>query len=159
MEKKHIVVKTYVCTLFAAFALIGAAQAQMDHHHHGEQHAPELSLNDGQKWVADQHTVDSMKAMQTVIKKFEKERTRPTVEDYATLGSQLEKELHALIRGCTMEGADHDQLHVWITLFAPALQDLVDADQVKSGRAAAKTITHLVGQFDKYFELEAAVPR
>ena len=142
----------YLAATLVILALVSQSQAAATEEHHGHGAAAELNLtlNDGQKWIADKHTFDSVTSMTAMVGKISAEAT---LQDLRTLGTQLQKQLQTLIRGCTMTGPAHEQLHAWIASLAPAILGLNQSEQVEGGREAVLKISHLLGEFDEHFQL------
>jgi hypothetical protein len=124
----------------------------VDGHPHGHEAGSGLKLNDGRKWMADKHTVDSVAAMKAGIEKAAVKAPTTSVAELHTLGQQLQEQLQALIRGCTMTGAAHDQLHSWIGQLAPEIQSLIQSSDATAGVASVERISDLLRAFDEHFE-------
>jgi len=120
--------------------------------HHGHESASGLSLNDGNKWVADKHTADSVAAMRSFIDKCPSKIPTASVEELHTLGQQLQDQLQTLIRGCTMTGLAHDQLHTWISKLAPEIQLVLNSQDAVAARGSVERISQLLDAFDEHFE-------
>lgn len=103
------------------FALSTEKSAHDEHgsHEHSTQHkkheSPKLTLNQGNKWHMDEHTRKMFKVM------VQRTETNDTPK---ALGELLNKDLQKLIKGCTMTGKAHDQLHLFLTPFIPAVRTL-----------------------------------
>jgi hypothetical protein len=52
-------------------------------------------------------------------------------------GVQLKAQLDKLIRGCTMTGESHDQLHVFLAGYIPAIKGLANAENYDTARNSA----------------------
>lgn len=97
---------------------------------HGDE-GPKLSLNNGEKWPMDDHTRAALGKLEARLK------AGPASDDVAghhALGRDLDAEVKALIQGCTMKGAAHDQLHVWLMAFIPAVGALQEGDDLAALR-------------------------
>lgn len=125
-------------------------------HHHDPAVELKMSLNDGQKWMADRHTFDSAAWMRASVTNFQKNASAGSLDAIHKVGQQLEKQLHELIRGCTMIGPHHDQLHIWIAMLAPQIEALIDATDVTAGQAAVAKVSDLLKVFDDHFRLDDA---
>jgi len=105
-----------------------------------------LVLNDGKKWQMDDHTRDIFAQMSSSF----------AGTDLATLdqegllaaGAGLMVNINQLIQGCTMTGPDHDQLHVYLMLYIPAVEALAKNGQVED----AKMAQHYLKIYGDYFE-------
>src|SRR5690606_4266181 len=69
-----------------------------------------LSLDNGARWQADEHTRRSIAEMIESTRRVEAQRDPATT---AVLGRELQEQLEGLIAGCTMEGPAHEALHVY----------------------------------------------
>ena len=125
------------------------ATAQEHTHEHGTVSELNLTLNNGHKWIADKHTMDSVHAM---IAMADKQTASASLQDLQSLGTQLHDELQNLIRGCKMTGSDHDQLHAWITALVPAIQALSKAPDTEAGRLARAKVSRLLQAFGQHFQ-------
>ena len=96
-------------------------------HQHSTKHKkhepPKLSLNQGNKWQMDEHTRKMFHVM---------EQRSQTNLSPKKLGEQLNQDLQKLINGCTMSGEAHDQLHLFLTPFIPAVKSLSETGSTKS---------------------------
>lgn len=112
-------------------------------HEHPEVHAEtgqlEIPLNDGQKWKMDDHTRSMFVAMTERVK---------AGGDAAEVGKGLKSDLDQLIQGCTMEGAAHDQLHVYLVSFIPAVEKAASTGSPES----LKKAEDLLSKYPQYFE-------
>ena len=136
---KTILYLTTLCTLSA----IPQSYAEEEHHHnHGKKHANqqkhELSLNHGAKWQMDEHT---RKMFQVMAQRTE------TNETPKALGELLNEDLQKLIKGCTMTGKAHDQLHLFLTPFIPAVKSLAETGSTK----ALEEVTLALHNYADYF--------
>lgn len=101
-----------------------------------------VSLNAGQKWQVDGHTRDSIVRMKKLLEDNEA----------ATLGKSLAGEFHDLMKGCTMQGEAHNQLHVFLNELMPRILALpADGDDVEF-KVEREKIQNLLQDFDRYFE-------
>ncbi len=105
-----------------------------------------MSLNNGQKWQLDSHTRSSLSKMKSSISKVDITSAQP--ELLKALGSDLNQQLEVLIQGCTMVDKEHDQLHLFLTAYIPAIQDLSST----GSREAAQHVRHYLNSYTHYFE-------
>ncbi len=154
---KHVL--TVICLLATALFLISCGSEKTEASHEHAEHAEHtdhphtaateddgLVLNDGKKWQMDEHTRTS----------FAKMATSFVAADAAALGADglkkagdaLKADLEGLIQGCTMTGADHDQLHVYLMGYIPAVTALQESGQVED----AKKVQHYLAIYGDYFE-------
>ncbi|MFT5113961.1 MAG: hypothetical protein ACI8P9_003294 [Parasphingorhabdus sp.] len=64
-------------------------------------------------------------------------QTRPDQTSLNAAGVQLKAQLDKLIRGCTMTGESHDQLHVFLAGYIPAIKGLANAENYDTARNSA----------------------
>ena len=106
-------------------------------------------LNDGEKWQMDAHTRTAIKNLDSLLKSQEPIKS---LEEYNQLGEKLDEELILLIRGCTMEGPDHDQLHVFLGYFYPKVQSLKKETTVDTAEKILNEMKNLFTEYHKHFE-------
>jgi hypothetical protein len=113
---------------------------------HGDAGGLALSLDGDAKWQMDEHTRAVMAETRTAL--------GGTVSDAAgakALGKQLQEQLDRLIKGCTMDGDAHEELHTFLMVYMPEvgmLQRVGDADAAKQAAA----VKALVAEYDRFFE-------
>lgn len=130
-----------------------AAEVAADHH--AAPTEQQLTLNDGRKWAADKHTVDSVAAMRSTIRQVPR---GASAAELHVVGGKLQEQLQTMIRGCTMTGSPHDQLHTWISLLAPEIQNVIKAEQAGAGHTSIANISSLLDSFDAHFEVASSTP-
>lgn len=145
-----------IAILSASLLLSGAwpadAHAQEDHHHSLPSAQLELKLSNGERWPADEHTVNAVRKMTALLD--EATKTQPTsAGEYRTLGRTLQKELGLLIQGCTMTGASHDQLHIWLAGLTPAIASLAEVSDRDHGEHMVHEVRTQLSKFDQFFQL------
>ncbi len=110
-------------------------------------HGPHLKLNDGKKWQTDAHTRVVMQEIGASLKS-----AAPTsVAEYKALGATLKKQVQKLVKGCTMKGPAHDELHVFLTSFMPAAAALAQASDTARAKQTLEELRHLILAFNKHF--------
>ncbi len=105
-----------------------------------------IVLDRGKRWQMDEHTRTMFVRMSDAflgldIASLDEDRLRQA-------GSELQGHLDALVRGCTMQGPAHDQLHVYLTGYMPAVAALAETGSVD----AAETVRRYLEAYDTYFE-------
>ena len=147
-----------VCIIAAGLLVSCGGDSDEDHSHAGEGRSshstagePEggldgLGLDNGRRWMMDDHTRSVFARMATSF--LDPEQEPQDGEALKKAGSDLQVLVNELIQGCTMTGASHDQLHVYLTGYMPAVAELS-----KSGRSEdAETVTRYLERYDEYFE-------
>ncbi|ADV51190.1 hypothetical protein Celal_3946 [Cellulophaga algicola DSM 14237] len=91
----------------------------------------DLSLNNGRKWEANKETTEGVLKMQTLLQS----ETTHTIEEYVHLAGKLNVVKNEVVKECTMEGASHDNLHLWLY---PLIKKIKAFSEVKSLEEALK---------------------
>jgi hypothetical protein len=144
---------TYIL-LLAALLISCGDESSKTQFHNDEAHSVHLSdtaeqglrLNNGQKWLMDDHTRSTFAEMagsflKTDYLSMEGEGLKKT-------GSNLQLQIGELIKGCTMTGDAHDQLHVYLMGYIPAVAALSESGRIED----AQKVKHYLEIFNKYFE-------
>lgn len=137
-------------TLLAALVFCGttvSAQETDEHHTHKAQRQ-QLTLSNGELWDADEHTFGSVQEMKQLVELHKKSGNSG---DCAALQNSLQVELKDLIRGCTMTGPAHEQLHVWIQSLAPTIEELGKEGSKECRPEALKRIETAIESFRTHF--------
>ncbi len=134
---------TALCLIVACVQVANGQQNDhhkgSEHQHHKSQQAHQPKLNQGAKWVMDEHTRSMFIGMKQKV---------DTGGDLQALGDKLNGDLQKLIHGCTMTGAAHDQLHVFLM---PYMSDVKDLSETGSEAAFSK-VKQALHDYQKYFE-------
>jgi len=96
-------------------------------------------LNHGAKWQMDTHTRDMFKTMSQRVE---------LGGDSRALGKALNNDLQQLIKGCTMTGAAHDQLHVFLMPYMSAIKEL----SKEGTQTALEKVKKVLHEYRDYFE-------
>ncbi len=115
-------------------------------HQSSETQAVGMTLNNGEKWPMDEHTRNSFSEMEEVF--FNADHVALEGKGLKQLGSDLQADLDGLIKGCTMTGEAHNQLHVYLTGYIPAVQELSKTGNLED----AKKVKHYLEIYDDYLE-------
>jgi hypothetical protein len=106
-----------------------------------------LSLNGDAKWGLDESTRARMIAIRGTLSDAQSAES----PDPATVANAVSDDLNAMIAGCSMEGPAHDELHVFLMAFMPAVR----AYSTSEGQDAVIQLQGLadqVAEFDRVFE-------
>ncbi|MBL1321873.1 MAG: hypothetical protein COA63_012550 [Methylophaga sp.] len=106
----------------------------------------DMMLNNGKKWQMDEHTRSILAAMKVNITSLD--LSSSTTEELQALGNKLTLQLDSLIQGCTMVDAEHDQLHIFLTGYIPALNELTETGCIES----AEKVNYYLNNYSNYFE-------
>ncbi|MBD0850134.1 hypothetical protein [Maribacter arenosus] len=117
-------------------------------HEPNETWVNEIMLNNGLKWSANTETTDGVREMLILI---EDNKTTTTV-DYKNLGVALNNVKNMVVKECTMKGASHDNLHVWLHPLIDKIALLQKVENPEEGSQLTSSIQeHLEAYYD-YFE-------
>ena len=90
--------------------------------------------NSGTRWKADEVTKKNVAAMEQLI--------NDTAHSDASKASQLytnmKSKIDTLVRQCSMKGAEHDALHVWLEKLLKDLKELKEEDKYSEAYQALK---------------------
>ena len=106
-----------------------------------------IVMNNDIKWQANIETTDGVREMLTLIK----DNKTTTIDDYKKLGVTLNNAKNTVVKECTMEGASHDNLHVWLHPLIEKIELLQKIQNAEEGAQLTSNIKmHLEGYYD-YF--------
>jgi hypothetical protein len=108
-----------------------------------------LELNDGEKWPVDDHT---RAVAQRLAKLVTASEHLQTVDDARLLSTRLDEELGVLVKGCTMTGSAHDQLHVFLVALFPKVAELKEGDDVAKLQTVRDDIDGLLVAYAAHFD-------
>jgi len=63
-------------------------------------------------------------------------------------GTDLQADIKLLVQGCTMTGPAHDQLHIYLTGYMPAVAALTEKGSIED----AQKVKHYLEKYTEYFE-------
>lgn len=124
----------------------GHAHDDHEGHSHDEATADGITLNNGDKWVADKHTNDKVSEMKNEIANYKKSN------DYEKLTTNLEADVKELIKGCTMDGEPHNQLHHWLEPYLGMVKGMKEANSDADKSAKVAEIETSLNQYTEYFK-------
>lgn len=152
-----ITTKVHNIVLLLAVLTVAQMHARLSAEEHHQTHSHEttiqhnLTLNDGEPWLTDKSTTRVATQMQSKLKQFLTNYEDPTLEELQTLGKELKDYLDSLIRGCTMTGPAHDQLHHWLTKVIPEISRLQNTDKASEGARSVARIDILLNEYFTFF--------
>lgn len=124
-----------------------AASVEMTHDHSADG-VVALSLNNGEKWIADAHTRSVVSEMRQSISRYDNSGS----QDYQVLSDTLTNQLNRLVAGCTMEGPAHDELHKWLIPLTESVKHLSASESAPSASNSAREISATLKSFDEFFK-------
>ena len=128
------------------------AEDHDDHHLSGDGldnvWTAEIETNDGAKWDANPETNEGVQKMQNLLK------THPTktLEDYYKLAEQLNTDKNYVVKNCTMKGASHDNLHVWLLPLMAKIEALSETTSLDEASKIKHNIEENVNLYSDYFK-------
>ena len=125
--------------LLAEDGMVVAIESHPEHSGAADKRNSMPVLNVGEKWPMDSHTRKMFAVMSQRVKDGGESKQ---------LGVMLHNDLQQLIKGCTMTGAAHDQLHVFLMPYMSAVKDLSETGSV----TAFKAVEQALDDYSLYFE-------
>lgn len=104
----------------------------------------ELGLNNGAKWQVNPEMMVFVDASEQLVTDF----SAASQDSYAELVIELEKNRDALISSCTMRGASHDALHLWLEPYMGQINQLKTAENEEE---KSKTIAEIKASFQTFY--------
>ena len=108
----------------------------------------ELTLNNGERWIMDEHT----RLMSSEMEKTFFSGDHSTLKGLNDLAVNLELQIKKLIIGCTMEGEEHNQLHTFLKSYIPEVSKLRNATSYDLAKERAIKIKTQLFQYKKHFK-------
>jgi len=124
------------------------------HDHAEDDHAKplgadgELVLNKTEKWQADEHTNKSVAKMHEMVEEFKMQKEK----NYDELVAKLKAEIQELVKGCTMDGDAHDQLHIWLNDYMNLVVELSDDNDETGKEIALNNLAESLHNYSNYFK-------
>ncbi len=128
-------------------------KATKDHHHeevsdvYANSWRSEMKFNNGKKWEANAETNEGVVKMQNNVKSQSN-----TLEDYHKLAEQLNKDKNYVVKNCTMKGASHDNLHVWLLPLMAKIEALSETKTVEDAAKIKHSIEENINEYTTYFQ-------
>ncbi|WP_442787177.1 hypothetical protein [Flavobacterium suncheonense] len=104
--------------------------------------AKEVTLDNGQLWIANPETTEGIKNMQKIISERQQETTG------SDLKAALENEFQMIFEKCTMKGEAHNQLHNYLL---PLKMKLNQLDGTNDEEVISEIDTYLK-EYSNYFQ-------
>ena len=107
-----------------------------------------VSLNNGELWMANIETTQGIDNMVDLMNSFSDKKS---VEAYAKLKIDLDKEFGTILKECTMKGESHNQLHHFLMPMQEMFEGLTSSDLETCEKNYNILNKHLKG-YSKYFK-------
>ncbi len=108
----------------------------------------DMQLNNGEKWVANNETNEGVERMQAILKA----QQTVTMEDYHKLADQLGEAKNYVVKECTMKGASHDNLHVWLVPLIEKIEALSETKMLEDAAKIKHSIIENINSYNNYFK-------
>ncbi|TXE20304.1 hypothetical protein ES692_00490 [Psychroserpens burtonensis] len=108
----------------------------------------DIELDNSRKWPANTETKEGVQNMQNIIKT----QTAKTLDDYYKLAERLNNDKNYVIKNCTMKGASHDNLHIWLLPLMDKIEALSQAKTLKEALKLKYSIEGNLNAYNDYFE-------
>lgn len=108
----------------------------------------EIIMNNDVKWQANAKTNVGVEKMQNSLKT----QNTSTLEDYHKLAEQLNNDKNYVVKNCTMQGASHDNLHVWLLPLMAKIEALSETKTVEDAAKIKYSIEENINGYSDYFE-------
>jgi hypothetical protein len=107
-----------------------------------------LSLNKGEKWVANKETHDGMSIIKTIL-----EKNQPaTVEEFQEIGNEFSLQTKFIISNCSMKGESHDQLHLVLLPVLDNIKALKTSTTIEAGKTALTELDKNILDYFTFFK-------
>ncbi|KAA3622312.1 MAG: hypothetical protein DWP94_08560 [Flavobacterium sp.] len=108
----------------------------------------EIKLDGVDKWKANPETNIGVAKMQSVFTS----NSPKELKDYQLIAEELNVHKNYVIQECTMKGASHDNLHIWLLPLIEEIEALKKANTVSDAHEIYKKIELSVNAYSIYFE-------
>lgn len=108
----------------------------------------DIQLDNGNKWEANMETTVGVEKMLDLIKNY----NFKTVEDYHIVAKDLNEVKNYVVKECTMKGASHDNLHVFLYPLIEKIEVLGKVSTVDEGSKAIDSIHENLEKYYQYFK-------
>jgi ABC-type Zn2+ transport system substrate-binding protein/surface adhesin len=107
----------------------------------------EIKLDNGNKWQANLETNEGVLKMKNSIETME----TSTLIEYYLLAEQLNVDKNDVIKYCSMKGAPHDNLHVWLLPLIAKIDALSEAKTIEEASKLKQSIEENIDAYNDCF--------
>lgn len=107
-----------------------------------------IVLINGEKWKVNEEMTPHISEMIKAVSNYK----GTSLENYRSLGQQLQGNTTSLISSCTMDGQSHNELHKWLMPFMKNVNTLVEASDVNEAKELFKKIDVSLNNYKQYFK-------
>lgn len=115
---------------------------------YGNAWTKEIVMYNDEKWEANAETNEGVQKMQNSIET----QTTSTLDEYHKLAEQLNDDKNYVIKNCTMKGASHDNLHVWLLPLMAKIEALAESKTIEDAAKIKKAIEENINAYSDYFQ-------
>lgn len=108
----------------------------------------EIELDGSQKWEANEETTQGVHNMLRIM---ENTAVGPEM-DFKALGTKLKSQINVVIQKCSMKGASHDNLHVFLMPLIEKVDALQKPNDIEKNKALVASIYYNLEAYDSYFK-------
>ena len=107
-----------------------------------------IQLDNGAKWEANPETNEGVAKMKSALAQSHPKE----LNAYHELAETLNNDKNFVIKECTMKGASHENLHVWLLPLINKIDALKEVKTLEEAHQIYKSIEQNVNAYDTYFE-------
>jgi|GEM_PF-155982 len=122
-----------------------------DEHNQDKTKNQVLTLNNGEKWKADEPTQRHATQLIEINKEFEPKAENANLEMFRNYSDMLQQELNAMIRDCKMQGPEHDALHLWLEPVLQLVKTMKEAKNEEEARMVELRLTEAIQVYNQFF--------
>lgn len=108
----------------------------------------EIQMDNGSKWQADSKTNQGVQELQNSMQAY----STTTLDDYHKLAEDLNTIKNTLIKECTMTGASHDNLHIWLHPLIEKIAALSKVENLDDAVKLKQSIGENINEYSTYFQ-------
>jgi len=140
------------CIALGLFAAPLQAQTHKDEHPGGA--VQKLELNQGKKWATDEPLRKGMDEIRNLIAAKEQaiHKGKLAKQDYAALGSKIERQVAYIVANCKLDPKADENLHVVLAEVIAGADAMQGKEKKTSLRAGAGKVTAALNTYGKYFD-------
>jgi hypothetical protein len=138
-----------------AFALADehAGHQKAEHKHEAASH-PQLTLNDGKKWHADQAMRQAManirNSVSTAVPAIHAGKLKPA--QFEALGKEIEGQIAYIVQNCKLAPKADEQLHILLGSITSGLEIATAKQSNKKRASGIHQIAQSLNDYGKYFD-------
>jgi len=108
----------------------------------------DIQLNNGAKWEANIETTEGVLKMQDLLKT----QTTASIEDYHQLAKKLSDVKNIVVNECTMKGASHDNLHIWLYPLIEKIGAMLETENLRDAQNIKQSVKENIDVYSVYFK-------